>query len=94
MRSIIILALLSLSACDRRDETRTLSWTDNSLGEDGFKVYRIIAEKKTLIETTPPNMTTIKVKHIRGSCYAVTAFKGTEETAATFACDRSEKPSR
>ena len=94
MRIVTLIALLALIGCSGSDETRTLTWTDNSKDEDGFKVYRIIGEKKTQIETTPPNTTTIKVTHLPGSCYAVTAFKGSEETTPTVAYDQKSESAR
>ena len=82
-----------IAGCNGDDGHRTLTWNDNSQGEEGFKVYRLVGEKKTLIETTPPDTVKTKVPHIKGACYAVTAFKGSEDTTPTAACD-SEKPPR
>jgi hypothetical protein len=66
----------------------TLSWEDTSENEDGFRIYRVVNNQKTLIAEVGPNVTHYVDKSApRDACYIVTAFNAAgESNTSNSAC--------
>lgn len=97
-KSILTLALFvgvlfaGLASAQTRSAVFTLSWTDASTNEDGFKLYRQNADKTfAQIGQTGANSTTFvapAITAVEGSqvCFAVSAFNTAGESAKTQGC--------
>jgi hypothetical protein len=87
-------AAFYVHGCSAR--TMTLSWEDTSENEDGFRIYRITGDHKTMIAEVAPNVTRYVDKNApRDACYVVTAFNAAGESTPTgSACRTTESVSR
>ena len=80
-------------ASDSAGPTKTarLSWKDNSDGEDGFRVYRIVGDQITKIAELKPNTTNfVDPAAPQKACYVVVAFNSAGESAPTAKACLSE----
>jgi hypothetical protein len=72
-------------------KTARLSWRDNSDGEDGFRVYRIVGNQITKIGELRPNTTNfVDPAAPPKACYVVVAFNTAGESAPTAKACLSE----
>jgi hypothetical protein len=72
-------------------KTARLSWKDNSDGEDGFRVYRIVGNQITKIAELKPNTTNfVDPAAPPKACYVVVAFNSAGESAPTAKACLSE----
>ena len=77
-------------------KSMTLSWQDTSENEDGFRIYRITGDHKTVIAEVGPNVTRYVDKDApHNACYLVAAFNAAgESTPAGSACMQTETANR
>ena len=62
----------------------TISWQDTSETEQGFRIYRVGAQGKTMIAEVGPNVTQFTDREAPSeACYLVTAFNETGESPPT-----------
>lgn len=72
-------------------KTARLSWKDNSDGEDGFRVYRLVGNKISKIAELGPNTTNFVDKAAPPkACYLVVAFNSAGESAPSAKACLSE----
>lgn len=68
----------------------TLSWDDTSENEDGFRIYRIANNQKTLIAEVGANVTQYVDKSAPAdACYVITAFNAAGESSTSNSACRS-----
>jgi hypothetical protein len=69
----------------------TITWQDTSSNEQGFRIYRIANQKKTVIAEVGPNVTQFTdANSPREACYTVTAFNTAGESPPTHSVCRSK----
>jgi hypothetical protein len=69
----------------------TIAWQDTSENEQGFRVYRITSQQKTVIAEVGPNVTQYTDSDAPpDACYIVTAFNAAGESAATNSACRPQ----
>ena len=69
----------------------TIAWQDTSENEQGFRVYRITSQQKTVIAEVGPNITQYTDSDAPpDACYIVTAFNAAGESAATNSACRQQ----
>lgn len=86
----ILLALLIIIIFSSSSFSSTITFTDNSNNEDGFKIYRAITALSAFIQisTIASNITIfVDDNAISGNCYRVTAFNSVGESQpSNIAC--------
>ena len=69
----------------------TITWQDTSGNEQGFRIYRIANQEKTVIAEVGPNVTQFTDPYApREACYIVTAFNTAGESPPTHSVCRSK----
>jgi hypothetical protein len=85
----VLFAVFWLAACSTG--AMTISWQDTSTNEQGFRIYRIANQQKTVIAEVGPNVTQFTDTNAPPeACYIVTAFNTAGESPPTHSVCRSK----
>lgn len=80
----MLLAMAVVGANSACAQEKTLSWSDTSSNESGFRIYRVEGPGARAIAEVEANVTRFTDKNPPpGACYYVTAFNDAGESAPT-----------